>query len=162
MSTEFPPDIIQTATVAIFTPDLRSIVVVVNERLGMIVPPGWKMEATDEDIFATALREVWEEIWLVLDYNIWNFLDRHGNVVSTPEIAYIRDFIFPYNGSRGEDHLYFFLLNKSIHPDFLKAEKQWIYYTKSEVMKREVIILWKTYRVFNDDMKLHILPIMQD
>ena len=40
MSTEFPPDIIQTATVAIFSPDRRYTVVIYNETCDMVNSPG--------------------------------------------------------------------------------------------------------------------------
>lgn len=64
MSKESPSDdIIYTATVAIFSPDMKRVVMVVNLKLKRILPPGGKFDKTvDGDIIATAFREVKEEV----------------------------------------------------------------------------------------------------
>ena len=54
--------IIHTATVAIFTPDMRRTLLLCNAHLMAIVPAGGKQEPTDENIYHTGLRETFEEL----------------------------------------------------------------------------------------------------
>ena len=86
MSTESPPDIISTATVVIFSPDMREIIVIVNEKLRKILPPWWKFDPqVDTTILDTALRETLQEIGLALLPETWAFLDQDGNPIDDPK-----------------------------------------------------------------------------
>lgn len=62
MSTESLPGIILTATVGIFSPDMKEVIVVVNDKLGGVVPVGGKYDPKrDRGIDDTARRESVEE-----------------------------------------------------------------------------------------------------
>jgi len=162
MSTEFPPDIIQTATVAIFSPDRRYTVVIYNETCDMVNSPGWKKQKKDPDILAVAVREVQEEIWLILNGELGDFLNIHGEIISKPEPVSEHDFIFPHDWSQARDFFYFFQLRKYIDQSLLRAEKQGFYYTKSQAKQSRVIIEWQTYKVFDDATRTNIFNIMWD
>ncbi len=67
MSTENPERIISTATVVIFSPDMRRTLLVFNDKLMAFVPPGGKQESKDnDDIIKTAFREIMEEVGIEL------------------------------------------------------------------------------------------------
>lgn len=161
MSTEFPPDIIQTATVAIFSPDMRRIIVIVNETCNMILPPGWTKE-DGEDILATAIREVKEEIWLSLLEIPGNFLDPSWNTVSHPEVIHQEKFIHPRNHKQAINSLYFFRLLEFIPEDLLQAELQWSYYTKEFILQDNIQIGGRNYPILDPETKKIILRVMMD
>ncbi len=163
MSTEFPSDIIQTATVAIFSPDMKRIIVVTNEKLWIIIPPGGKYEKEkDKDIFATAMREVKEEVWIDISLIIGDFLSRDGNIALSPEIIGVHNFTFSHNWDKGEDFLYFFRLKEEINKKNLVAEKEGMYFFKSEIRQRHVSMNNRIFRVLIQPTKSNILRVMQD
>lgn len=162
MSTEFPPDIIQTATVAIFSPDMRSIIVIVNERLGMILPPGWRKEENDADIFATAVREVEEEIWLNLLKIPGDFLDSSWAATPRPIVIHQEDFIFSDNQKKARNSLYFFRLAEFMNEKQLVAELDWLIYTKELIFQQSVLIGDREYVILDPETKKIILRVMQD
>lgn len=66
----------QTATVAIFSPDMREVLLIFNTKIGGLVPVGGKFDYTrDRDIADTALREAQEEAKIVLFPGSGIFLD---------------------------------------------------------------------------------------
>jgi 8-oxo-dGTP pyrophosphatase MutT (NUDIX family) len=162
MSRESTPDIIQTATVAIFSPDMRTVIVIVNERLGMILPPGWRKETIDADIFATAVREVEEEIWLNLLKIPGNFLDQYWATKLHPIVIHQENFVFSDNQKRALNSLYFFQLADPIDESQLTAELHWLYYTKAQIGEESICIREKEYVILDPTTKEFILRVMQD
>lgn len=163
MSRESTPDIIQTATVAIFSPDMRTIIVIVNERLGMVLPPGWRHEeGKDNSIFATAIREVEEEIWLNLLQIPGNFLDQYWATTLHPIVIHQENFIFSDNQKRGLNSLYFFRLADSIDESWLKAELSWLNYTRAQIVEESIRIGGREYVILDPTTKEFILRVMQD
>lgn len=160
MSTESPSDIIKTATVAIFSPDMKSVILIVHERLGMILPPGWKMEPSDADIFATAVREVREEIWVNLLEIKGSFLDENGWNSRMPVIISKEEFFFSNTHKNAINSLYFFRLASELHSDALGAELQWFYYTKEQILQEKNLIWDREYIILDPNTKEKILTIM--
>ncbi|MBP9812641.1 NUDIX domain-containing protein [Candidatus Gracilibacteria bacterium] len=161
MSRESTPDVIQTATVAIFSPDMRRIIVIVNETCRMILPPGGTKE-DDEDILATAIREVKEEIGLNLLEIPGNFLDSSGNTVLHPVVIHQEKFIHPRNQKKALNSLYFFRLSEFIPEDFLQAELKGFYYTKEFISRESVQIGDRSYPILDPETKKFILRVMRD
>jgi 8-oxo-dGTP pyrophosphatase MutT (NUDIX family) len=161
MSTEFPTDIIQTATVAIFSPDMRRVIVIVHEKLGMILPPGWTKE-DDEDILATAIREVKEEIWLNLLEIPGNFIDSSWNTVLDPVVIHQEEFTHPRNQQTALNSLYFFRLAEYIDESQMIAELEWMNYTKSQISQKSVQIWEREYVILDPTTKEFILCVMRD
>lgn len=59
MSTESPEQPIQTATVGIFSPDLKRTLLIYNTKLDGLVPPGGKYDKSrDVTLVDTAIHEV--------------------------------------------------------------------------------------------------------
>lgn len=162
MSTEFTPDTIETATVAIFSPDMRRVIVIVHEKLGMILPPGWGREEWDMDILATAIREVKEEIWLNLREIPGNFLDSSWNNVEDPVVIHQENFIFPHNQKKALNSLYFFRLGEYIDESQMIAELQWMNYTKSQISQKSIRIWEREYVILDPTTKEFILRVMLD
>lgn len=162
MSTEFTSDKIETATVAIFSPDMRRVIVIVNEKLGMILPPGWSREEWDIDILATAIREVKEEIWLNLLEIPGNFINSSWNTVLNPVVIHQENFIFPHNNKRALNSLYFFRLAEHIDESQMIAELQWMNYTKLQISQKTVQIWEREYVILDTTTKEFILCVMRD
>jgi 8-oxo-dGTP pyrophosphatase MutT (NUDIX family) len=162
MSTEFPRDIIQTATVAIFSPDMWGVIVIVHEKLRMILPPGWSREECDTDILATAIREVKEEIWLNLLEIPGNFIDSSWNIVFDPVVIHQEEFTHPRNQKTALNSLYFFRLAEHIDEPQMIAELQWMNYTKSQISQKSVRIWEREYVILDPTTKEFILCVMRD
>ncbi len=124
--------------------------------------PDEKKQEKDWDILAAAVREVQEEVWLILNGELGDFLNIHGEIISKPQSVSKHDFVFPHDWRQARDFFYFFQLKRYIDQSLLRAEKQWFYYTKTQAKQSQVIIWWKIYRVFDDATKTNILNIMQD
>lgn len=161
MSRESAPDIIQTATVVIFSPDMLTVIMIVHEKLGMILPPGWTKE-DDEDILATAIREVKEEIWLNLLEIPGNFIDSSWNIVLDPAVIHQEEFTHPRNQKTALNSLYFFRLAEHIDEPQMIAELQWMNYTKSQISQKSVRIWEREYVILDPTTKEFILCVMRD
>lgn len=158
MSTESGAEIIQTATVGIFSPWLEQILLVYNAKLDGLVPPGGKFNLwRDRNILDTALRETREETWLVLFHGSGVFLDERGAQVDTPVIIWEKDFIFP-DGKRGHDALFFFQLHDI--PEFaLKAGAHWLTKAQYSLERREIDGKMHEFRAL--DVRKRVLAIMR-
>lgn len=167
MSKESPSDdIIYTATVAIFSPDMKRVVMVVNLKLKRILPPGGKFDKTvDGDIIATAFREVKEEVWLVLSTQIGTFLNRSSQPVNTPEIINVESFRFINGAGWGQDSLFFFRLDDDKNVSLL-WQLQGFFVTKNEAMEMQMEKNGNEYGLFlppeqKSQMKDLILSVMK-
>lgn len=162
MSTESLSDIIPTATVAIFSPDMKRLILIVNKKLSMILPPGWKREEGDSDIFATAVREVFEEIWLNLLDTKWSFLNENGRDSFLPAIIWQEYFPFHDLQKQGFNSLYFFRLAEELPDTDLKGELQWFYYTKNQILQESVLIWGRKYDILDPNTKAKIVAVMKE
>jgi len=162
MSTESPSDIVMTATVCIFSPDMKGIIVVVNNRLNRILPPWWKFDPKkDAIILDTAIRETAEEIRLALFPGTGEFLDRSGNPVDHIEPVEIEDFIFTHDSNmRGRDHLYFFRLHEMVWFD-LRGQLQGYFFTKDQIQRERWEIDTVMYPVLFPGIRQAVLQVMQ-
>jgi hypothetical protein len=121
MSTQLREEIIPTATIAIFSPNMRRVLVTVNTKLDGIVPLGWKFDPQkDVHIYDTAFREVKEEGRILLFPGAGVFLDKDGKPTDNQPIIQEASFLFP-DGKKGHDSLFFFRLHQM--PKFDLPEK---------------------------------------
>lgn len=155
MSTDSPSGTILTATVAIFSPDMAEVIMVINDKLNRIVPPWGKYDpAKDTNVFHTALREVKEEIWRVLSPSLGVFLDKNWMPILDPVPVQYEPFTFINDPTkRGCDSLYFFRLHEKLGHD-LRGEKSGFWLTKYQVLRKELEMGGQTYWV--------LFPRMQD
>ena len=157
MSTESGWEVIQTATVAIFSPDMREILLIYNKKIDGLVPVGGKFEPTkDRDIADTAVREAWEEVRLGLFPGSGVFLDIEWNSVEDQRVIQEHDFSFP-DGKSGHDTLYFFRLHQK--PSF--SLPKWAYFLdKSSYSRERIEIEKKMYEFRALDIRERILSIL--
>ena len=133
-------EIIQTATVVIFSSDMRNIIVVINKKLNSILPPGGKFDPEkDNNILDTALREVLEEIGLVLSPKIGNFLDKNWVEIIIPEPVLVESFQFINGSGSAQDSLFFFRLHASLNFT-LKNEMQWFFVNREFLLKERMTL----------------------
>lgn len=158
MSTESLIEPIQTATVAVFSPDLTQILLVYNAKLDGLVPVGGKRDVDkDKDLLETALREGREEAGLLLFHWTGVFLDTRGVPLDYPLIVWEEDFLFP-DGKKGRDSLYFFRLHEI--PGFeLRPELHWL--NKTQYAWERVEIRGEMYQFRAWDIQARVLAIMQ-
>lgn len=96
MSTQLREEIVPTATIAIFSPNMRRVLVIVNEKIDGIVPLGGKFDPQkDLHIYDTAFREVKEEGRILLFPGAGVFLDKDGKPVNDQPIIQESSFVFP-------------------------------------------------------------------
>lgn len=158
MSTESLWEPIRTATVAIFSPDLRQVLLVYNQKLDGLVPPGGKFDPLrDRNILDTALYETSEETWLTLFQATGVFLDEQGQPIDYPLIVSENHFLFP-NGRPGHDSLYFFGLHNMPHFK-LKPGTFWL--EKSKYGWERIQIKERMYQFCARDIQSKVLSIMR-
>lgn len=76
MSTESPQEVIQTATVAIFSPEMTEVLLIYNAKIDGLVPVGGKFDPKkDRNIDDTAVREALEESQICLSPGLGTFLE---------------------------------------------------------------------------------------
>lgn len=158
MSTESRIEPIQTATVGIFSPDLKHILLVYNAKLDGLVPPGGKYDKyRDRTLVGTAIREAWEETGILLFHGTGVFIDGWGTPINYPEVVSEMSFSFP-DGQQGHDSLYLFRLHEM--PRFqLKTESHWL--RRKQYSWERVEIWGKMYQFRALDIQEKILAIMQ-
>lgn len=153
-----PENIIPTATVAIFSPDMWRILLVFNDRLMAFVPPGGKQKPEDNwDIVATAFREVQEETGVDLHTLHWEWLDVSGNVVSGPTV--VQEESFDLERKQYQDFLFFFRLVGDYQETY-QAEKIAEWYTRKTVIRPSVVIGGRASKVLVEGIRKNILAVM--
>lgn len=162
MSTESQTDIIQTATVAIFSSDMAQMIVVVNKKLRRILPPWWKFNPLqDTNILDTVFREAREEISLALFPWTGLFLNKVGNPIIDPDPVEVERFTFVHDRStEGEDHLFFFRLHEMVCGP-LRGEVQGYFFTRAQIEQETSYKEWAIYSVLFPRMKGLILSVMK-
>jgi hypothetical protein len=158
MSTQLREEIIPTATIAIFSPNMRRILVIVNEKLDGIVPLGGKFDPQkDLNIYDTAFREVKEEGRILLFPGAGVFLDKDGKPVDDQPIIQEAPFLFP-DGKKGNDSLFFFRLHQM--PKFDLPEKTFFIH-KDEYRKDSFTFQGRLYEFRALDVRERVLGIMR-
>ena len=149
MSTESQNDIIQTATVAIFSPDMQRVIMIVNRRLWRILPPWGKFDfRKDWDIVDTLLREIGEEIRLALFPGTGIFLDYGGKPTNHISPVFIENFEFIDGSGSAQDSLFFFRLHDELSWRILFGETQWFFLSKVELWQEKMERGGRTYELF--------------
>jgi hypothetical protein len=160
MSTEYPWESLQTATVAILVEHngKDEIALVTNWIVGGLLSAGWKFNPQkDRDIADTGIREGGEETKIALFPGTGTFLDKEWKPTIDQEVIQKRDFVFP-NGKKWVDTLYFFRLFEK--PKFtLPAGVYFI--DKEQYSQPNIVIDDKTYTFVAPDTREAILRIMK-
>ncbi len=159
MSTESQSEIIWTATVGIFSPDMTKTILVCNDRLNALVPAGGRFEdKRDGNIFSTACRETKEEIGLILSSENGTFLDASGHPMNEKRAV----LTWPYSlqGKPAQDHLYLFRLH-TLSGHTFSAEKVWRIFTKQELSTNTTLIEERQYNVLVPGTRDVILFVMK-
>lgn len=158
MSTESASEIIHTATVAIFSPNMRRILVTVNHKLNGVVPLGGKFDPEqDAHIYDTAFREAREEGNILLFPGAGVFLDKDGKPTNDQPIIQEVPFLFP-DGKRGQDSLFFFRLHQV--PPF-DLPKTTFFLHKNEYKKDSFTYEGVPYEFRALDVREKVLAIMR-
>lgn len=135
---------ISTATVAIFTPDMAQTLLVFNDRVGALVPPGGKQEPTDVNICHTGLRELWQEVGMDLPIVSGDWLDISGEIVDYQKIVQV--YPFRIRQKNMIDHLFLFRMQGRIQEKY-RAEKEGKWYSKKDLQPETIVSGGKTYKV---------------
>ncbi len=167
------PQIIKTATVWIYSHDMRHALHIFNEKLNnelsttkkpkwLWISAGWKHEIGDIDIEYTAIREVGEETGITLGHLSGVFLDRNWKPVDTQEVIDTEG--FNLNGKPAQDFLFYFRL----HPDSpfenianLLATTQTIWLTREQINTGEVELNGKIQQIKSGWLREKILRVMK-
>lgn len=149
--------IIPTATAAIFTPDMKRTLLVCNTHLMAIVPPGWKQEPTDTNIYHTGLREIWEEVGIDTPVTPWDWLSLDGEIVSYQKI--VQEYSFEFWGKKFLDHLFFYRLSGE-HRELYEAEKRGEWYSKKTLQPETVLQDGWAYRILVPGTREAVLRVM--
>ncbi|MBP7773591.1 hypothetical protein KA071_00715 [Candidatus Gracilibacteria bacterium] len=158
MSTQLREEIIPTATIAIFSPNMRRVFVTVNEKLDGIVPLGGKFDPQkDLHIYDTAFREVKEEGRILLFPGAGVFLGKDGKLDNNQPIIQESSFVFP-DGKKGHDSLFFFRLHQM--PKFDLPEKTFFIH-KDEYKKDSFTFQGRPYEFRALDVRERVLEIMR-
>ncbi len=158
MSTQLREEIVPTATIAIFSPNMRRVLVTVNEKLDGIVPLGGKFDPQkDLHIYDTAFREVKEEGKILLFPETGVFLDKEGKPVNNQPIIQEMPFQFP-DGRRGHDSLFFFRLHEM--PIFRLPENTF-FICRGEYRRDSFEFQGRTYEFRALDVREKVLQIMK-
>lgn len=158
MSTESGQEIISTATIAIFSPNMRRVLVMVNCKLNGIVPLGGKIDPEkDAHIYDTAFREVKEEGRILLFPGAGVYLDKDGKPTDSQPIIQEASFLFP-DGKKGYDSLFFFRLHQI--PQFDLPENTFFIH-RDEYRKDSFTFKGRPYEFRALDVRAKILAIMR-
>ncbi len=158
MSTQLIEEIIPTATIAIFSPNMRRVLVTVNEKLDGIVLLGGKFDPQkDLHIYDTAFREAKEEGKILLFPGAGVFLDKDAKPASDQPIIQESSFVFP-DGKKGHDSLFFFRLHNI--PVFHLPESTFFVH-KDEYKKNSFTFQGQTYQFRALDVRERVLAIMR-
>lgn len=71
---------------------MKETLLVCNNRIGALVPPGGKWKPTDVNMCHAGLRELWEEVGIDLPVTPGDWLDIHGEIVDYQKI--VREYPF--------------------------------------------------------------------
>ena len=151
-------EITPTATVAIFTPDMRRILLVFNEKLMALVSPWGKQESTDKNIYHTWLREVWEEVGIDIPVTSWQWLDINWEIVTHQTI--VQEYQFEFWGKNFLDHLFFYRLSGE-HREIYEAEKRGEWYSKKTLQPKTILLDGRAYRELVPGTREAVLDIMK-
>ena len=151
-------EIIHTATVAIFTPDMRRVLLVFNEHLMAIVPPWGKQEPTDRNIYHTALREVLKVVGIDIPVTPWNWLNIWGSIASHQEV--VQTFSFQIVRENFLDHLFLYQLTGE-YPEIYEAEKRGEWYTKKRIQSGLIRVYGRAFSVLVPGTREAVLGIMK-
>jgi len=145
-----------TATVAIFSPAMIRILLVKNDVVWALMPPGGKQQHIDLwDPCRTALREVVEEVGIDLTKpDIGTWLDAAWEKTSSPTL--IQTHTFSMKDKWYIDYLYFFRLSWE-HSEEYKAEKIGVFYDKKTVTQLRL----ENYSILVPGNRAAILRVMR-
>lgn len=162
MSTESQNGLVRTATVVIFSAEMTGALVVVNRKLNRILPPWGKFDIhQDIDIIDTMLREIREEIRLVLFPATGVFLNKMGIPMIDPEPIQKEEFTFVHDSKmRGLDSLFFFRLHTMVWFR-LKGEVQGHFFTKEQIAQERAELESDMYEVLFPSLREAILRVMR-
>lgn len=163
MSIQSPLDMMMTATVCIFSPDMKEIIVKIHTKLNRIMPPWGKFDShKDMTLLDTALRETREELWLALFPWTGVFLDVDGNPIIDAEPVQRDDFVMLGDSSiQGTDHLFFFRLHDPIQFDIWGEGSRGYFFTKGQIERERWELEGNMYQLFFRSIRDAVLRVMQ-
>lgn len=148
-----------TATVGIFSHDMKQTLLVCNDRIGALLPPWGKYEPTDVNIYHTGLRELWEEVGIDMPVTPGDWLDEEGNIAQYQKI--VRVYQFQTGTQKRLDHLFLYRLDRKYSWGVFAAEKQGRWYVKKDLEPETVTIQDTTYRILVPGTRETILSLLQ-
>ncbi|MFA6080675.1 MAG: hypothetical protein WC753_04350 [Candidatus Gracilibacteria bacterium] len=153
------PEITRTATVAIFSPDMKRTLLIFNEHLMAIVPPGGKQDDKDKgSICRTGRREVREEVGIDLETTSGIWLGIRGNRITDQKV--VRRAFFTLNGKNFIDSLFFYQLIGN-HQNLYDAEKRGEWYAKKTLQPETILLDGRAYGVLVPGTREAVFNIMK-
>jgi len=148
-----------TATVGVFSHDMKNTLLVCNDKIGALVPPWGKSEKTDVNIYHTGLRELWEEVGIDMPVTPGDWLDENGEIAQYQTVVNIQPF---HIGTQEMlDHLFLYRLDKQYSWAVFAGEKQWRWYAKRDIEPETITIQDTTYRVLVPGTRETILALLR-
>lgn len=148
-----------TATVGVFSHDMKMTLLVCNEKIGALVPPWGKSEPTDVNIYHTGLRELWEEVGIDLPVTDGEWLDEKGQIAEYQKIVSVQPFQI---GTKNMlDHLFLYRLDKKYTWGVFAGEKQWRWYVKNDIEAETITVQDTEYWVLVPGTREVILALLQ-